>query len=381
MVEKLEKLFESHKLRKYGYASDIYTAEALEKYHSCRCVLYYTGNAMRAVVDYVTKTDGIKLDCIIDENPKTEEFNGIRVLSRSAFAELNKNGGARYYALIYGTAMNTAKRVKIFQYLRSQRIVKVIWLNPEVDAITKPDWYDFFISNQDAFCKNVELFADERSKDTYFEYLRAYLEGHRYGGYTSPEEDKYFLTEEKLVEHLEDECWINLGACRGDTIFHFIRKGLPFQKIYAVEGDGKTARKLERHLRYLSPGLRKKIQTIGRYFGAGGIGGGCSIDDYFLNKKITYINMDIEGAEADVLKSAEAVIRKNRPVLAVCVYHKKEDLLVIPELISKLTTDYTFFLRKYPSIMGSYLDGYFELNELVLYAVPSERLKGQKGVS
>lgn len=378
-MEKLERLFESHKFRKYGYASDIYTAEALEKYHACRCVLYYAGNAMRAVVDYVTKTDGIKIDYIIDENPDVEEFNGIRVLSRSAFAELNKNGGTRYYALIYGTAMNMAKKIKIFQYLRSQRIVKVVWMNPEVDYIMKPDWYDYVISNREAFCKNAELFPDERSKDTYYEYLRAYLEGHRYEGYTSPEEDKYFLAEENLIEHLEKECWINLGACRGDTVLHFIRKGLPYQKIYAVEGDAKTARKLERHLRYLPPELRKKIQPISQYFGSGGNGKCCSIDDYFADKKITYINMDIEGAEVDVLKSAKEVVRKNRPVLAVCVYHKKEDLLVIPELIGKMTTDYTFFLRKYPSIVANYLDGYFELNELVLYAVPNERLKGERG--
>ncbi len=377
-MEKLENLFEAHRFKKYGYASDIYTAYALEEYHSCQCVLYYAGDTIRAVVDYVTKTEGIKIDYIIDENPRTEEFNGIRVLSCSAFTELNKNTGKRFYALIYGSAMSTAKKLNIFHFLRSQRVVKVIWMNPEVDHITKPEWYDYFISNKEVFCKNVNIFADERSKDTYYEYLRAYLEGHRYEGYTSPEEDKYFLTEEDVIEHREDECWINLGACRGDTIFHFVRQGLSYEKIYAVEGDVRTAKKLEMHLRFLSPELRKRIQTIGRYFG-GQNKESYSIDDYFKNEKITYINMDIEGAEVDVLESAKEVIRKNRPVLAVCVYHKKDDLLVIPALLDKLTTDYTFFLRKYPSIMANYLDGYFELNELVLYAIPNERLRHEKG--
>lgn len=374
-MDKLEQLFETHKFRKYGYASDIYTAWALKKYHSCKCVLYFAGDAMRAVVDYVTKTDGIRIDCVIDENPKITEFDGIPVLSRSAFAERNKNSGARYYALIYGSGMSTAKRIKIFQYLRAQKIVKAIWMNPELDAITKPDWYEFLVDHKTAFMKNAQLFEDERSKETYYEYLRAYLEGHCYEGYTSPEEDKYFLTEEDAIEHLEDECWVNLGACRGDTIMHFIREGLSYRKIYAVEGDAKTAKKLEHHLRFLSTELRRKIEVIGRYFGSEESKNCGSIDQYFKNEKITYINMDIEGAEADVLKSAREVIRKNRPVLAVCVYHKKDDLLVIPELIGELTTDYTFFLRKYPSIMGGYLDGYFELNELVLYAVPNERVR------
>lgn len=376
-MEKLENLFAAHSFQKYGYASDIYTAYALEKYHSCQCVLYYAGNrdAMRAVVDYVTKTEGVGIDYIIEESPETGEFDGIRVLSASAFEEQNKTAGKRFFALVYGVALNTAKRVKIFYFLRAWRAVKVIWMNEAVDHITKPEWYDYFIRNRGAFCKRVDLFSDERSKETYYEYLRAYLEGHRYEGYTAPEEDKYFLLEEDAIEHREDECWINLGACRGDTIFHYIRQGLSYQKIWAVEGDEKTLKKLEQHLRFLSSGLQKRIQTVGRYFGSRQDKKRLSIDAYFRNEKITYINMDIEGAEADVLESAKEVIHKNRPVLAVCVYHKKDDLLVIPELISRLTTDYTFLLRKYPSIMADYLDGYFELNELVLYAIPNERLK------
>ncbi len=40
-----------------------------------------------------------------------------------------------------------------------------------------------------------------------------------------------------------------------------------------------------------------------------------------------------------------------------------------------MVDQYTFFLLKYPSAVGEYFDGYFELNELVLYAVPNERVR------
>lgn len=98
------------------------------------------------------------------------------------------------------------------------------------------------------------------------------------------------------------------------------------------------------------------------------------MDNLFGGQRVTYINMDIEGAEKDALLSAQNVIKTNRPVLAVCVYHKKDDLFVIPDLICGMVDGYSFFLRKYPSQIGDYLDGYLELNELVLYAVPNERL-------
>ena len=113
-----------------------------------------------------------------------------------------------------------------------------------------------------------------------------------------------------------------------------------------------------------------KIQIVNQYFGYKE----STVDDYFADCRITYINMDIEGAEVDVIRSAQNVIRKNRPVMGICVYHKKDDLIVIPDMICKMVDQYSFFLRKYPSDVGEYFDGYFELNELVLYAIPNERL-------
>jgi len=69
--------------------------------------------------------------------------------------------------------------------------------------------------------------------------------------------------------------------------------------------------------------------------------------------------MDIEGSELNALKGAEAVIRKYHPVLAVCVYHKKEDLLEIPQYIKSLYPGYKLYLRTYSKYC----------QELVLYAV------------
>ena len=72
-----------------------------------------------------------------------------------------------------------------------------------------------------------------------------------------------------------------------------------------------------------------------------------SIDNIVNGGEVTYIKMDIEGAELDTLKGARNTIMKYRPKLAVCVYHKMDDLLTIPDYILSLHSDYRLYLRNY----------------------------------
>lgn len=83
------------------------------------------------------------------------------------------------------------------------------------------------------------------------------------------------------------------------------------------------------------------------------------LDDVLQGKKVTFIKMDIEGAELAALRGAEKIIREQRPKLAICVYHKPEDIWEIPSLILSYHPDYRLYLRHY-SITEA---------ETVLYAV------------
>jgi hypothetical protein len=57
-------------------------------------------------------------------------------------------------------------------------------------------------------------------------------------------------------------------------------------------------------------------------------------------------------------------IRKARPILAVCAYHKCEHLWEIPLLIHDILPDYEISLRRYAE----------ECWETVYYAIPPERI-------
>ncbi|WP_108838983.1 FkbM family methyltransferase [Tateyamaria sp. Alg231-49] len=73
-----------------------------------------------------------------------------------------------------------------------------------------------------------------------------------------------------------------------------------------------------------------------------------SIDDLAGSKpieRIDYIKMDIEGAELAALKGAKRILERDRPTLAICVYHKLEDFHTIPSYIDGLGLGYEFYLQ------------------------------------
>ena len=84
--------------------------------------------------------------------------------------------------------------------------------------------------------------------------------------------------------------------------------------------------------------------------------------DEMVDRPVTFIKMDIEGSEYDAIVGASRIIKENIPTLAICVYHKREDLIEIPKLIMSITGEdaYNFYIRHHQT----------NLTELVLYAIP-----------
>ena len=71
--------------------------------------------------------------------------------------------------------------------------------------------------------------------------------------------------------------------------------------------------------------------------------------DDAVEEGVTYIKMDIEGAELAALEGSAATIRRNRPKLAICVYHRPSDYFDIPRWIDGMQCDYRLYLRQHSS--------------------------------
>jgi hypothetical protein len=62
-------------------------------------------------------------------------------------------------------------------------------------------------------------------------------------------------------------------------------------------------------------------------------------------EKVTYIKMDIEGAETKALFGAKRIIQQHKPRLAICLYHNPEDYFNIPLLIKEFVPEYKIYMR------------------------------------
>jgi len=220
-----------------------------------------------------------------------------------------------------------------------------------------------------------DMLCDELSKQTYAAFLRSKLSGDAEGLYGVWRKDQYFP--EGVIGLTEREVFVDGGAYTGDTMLTFMRKtNGKYGKYYAFEPEPENAANLsakagKRGLRDVSvvrKGLWSKAAVLPFAAAQGTTGSAISatgsasievdaIDD--LAADATFIKLDVEGAELEALKGAASTIRRNKPKLAVCLYHKPGDLTEIPLFIKSLAPDYRFFLRQHQPVSC----------ELVLYAV------------
>lgn len=87
-----------------------------------------------------------------------------------------------------------------------------------------------------------------------------------------------------------------------------------------------------------------------------------ALDGLTGKERIGFIKMDIEGAEWQALHGAEKTILRDRPLLAICVYHVPGDTLAIMDYLAGLVPEYRFWLRHYDT----------SNSETVLYAAAAE---------
>ena len=230
-------------------------------------------------------------------------------------------------------------------------------------------------ANWARFGAACDLLADGLSRETFEAFINAKL-----GGAPEPladvsRKEQYFP--KGIIALTDREVFVDGGAYTGDTLLTFMRlTGGKFARCCAFEPDPATAEKLKatvakRGLRgvtvhnkglWSAPAALPFAVWHGTSASAVSDGGEVSVEADTVDRAApdaTFIKLDIEGAELEALKGAAETIRRNRPKLAVCVYHKPGDLFEIPLFIKSLVPEYRFYLRQHQPVAC----------ETVLYAV------------
>lgn len=87
------------------------------------------------------------------------------------------------------------------------------------------------------------------------------------------------------------------------------------------------------------------------------------LDDILKDKNVTMIKMDIEGAEMKALKGCSDIIKNQKPKMAICVYHRINDLWDIPLYLKKLNPKYKVAVRHHANYWVSETVCYCYMNK------------------
>ncbi len=229
-------------------------------------------------------------------------------------------------------------------------------------------------AHQAQFGAAYDLLADSLSRETFLAFLGA-------AGGTAERladlrrKEQYFP--KGIIELTDREVFVDGGAYTGDTLLTFMRlTGGRCAHYHAFEPEAANAAKLKATVErrglsgvtvhneglWSAPAALPFAVWHGTSASAVSGAGGVSVRADTVDRAApdaTFIKLDIEGAELEALKGAAGTIRRNRPKLAVCVYHRPGDLFEIPLFIKSLVPEYRFYLRQHQPVAC----------ETVLYAV------------
>lgn len=192
----------------------------------------------------------------------------------------------------------------------------------------------------------------------YFEYINANniknaMDAGVYDGYTSIQFIKYFKNLENIYGFdISDESIIKSKNrdLLDNKIFHLCLYPLSnkIQDIYiSYNHSNPSATKIE--INPNTSSFKTKSVTIDKFF-----------DNQ--NNKLDFIKFDIEGGESNALAGGLNYIQKNRPQLAISIYHSPEDFINIPYYLMRNLTDYKYYIGHYS----------MDVYETVVYAIPKE---------
>jgi FkbM family methyltransferase len=250
-------------------------------------------------------------------------------------------------------------------------------------------YFEFTLNNIEKLIDQANIFVDDYSKLSYLNMLiykltlnPYYLENTAVGRGSKYDYNNY-LFDRSYLNLSDNEVYIDAGAFTGDSLecFLFAVKG-KFKHIYTFEPDSKNNIEINKRIAilqqfYLKP-LSKSISIIesgiwskeavlefstsrdhdlgGHVIEAGMIkyGDGSQLTqinvtsiDVSTDQDATFIKYEVEGSELEGLIGAQNTIVKNKPKLAVALYHKPEDILILPKHIENLDMNYKIGFRQH----------------------------------
>ncbi len=318
--------------------------------------VYGTGNGADKVFDEFGKL-GITVSAVVasDGFVRKRSFHGFEVKSVS---QLENEIGDFVIALAFASPLpEVIENIKALS-LRHKIIM------PSVPVYGENIFNKTFLKEHLQKVENTyNLLADEKSRIVFENIVRFQITGELSLCFEcESNKDEAF----EILNLTDNESFLDLGAYRGDTINEFFNYVNNYKKIVAVEPDTRTFKKLRikcenyKNCIAINNAIWSHNCTL-TFDGNKGRGASASENgeeknaicvDYVTNKygEFTYINIDVEGAEKEMLQGAKTTLKQHKPKLCMAVYHRSEDIFDLIDCINYINPDYKIYLRHHPHI-------------------------------
>ena len=325
-------------------------------------VLYGMGNGADKVLDELEKRK-IKAAGVMasDDFCRYQEYRGFTVQKQRDFEEQFDDF---LIALCFGSSLPDVMD-HIRRVAEQHRL-----LIPNIPVAGENIMDDRFLARYRAEIEHAySLLADEQSRKVFKGPLDFYYTGElQYLTMIESDKDEVFTD----ILRLREERYLDLGAYRGDTVDEFLRYTDGYESITAVEPNPKNHKKLCEHIAAIGnaaaihAGIADRVGSMmiskkaGRMPVLGDTNGVeipvTTVDT--IDCSPTYIKIDIEGKEQQMLSGAEHTLRTMKPKLNLAAYHRTEDFFTLINRLNEINPAYRIYLRKHPYIPCWYLNIY-----------------------
>lgn len=306
---------------------------------------------------------GDDLVYFIDDTPSKYGtlFFGKRVISFEEAHELCKS----FIVLVCSLSKKT-----------EDTLFNLLYTNPiEGVVIGTPEEY-VFCREKNKVLAVYDMLADEKSKETYANMILYRMGKIKLSRALIDTGKQYFSFPEIYTWPLA-EVFVDCGGFVGDTLEQAIMANEgPFEKTFVFEPDRNNFQALQYRVERLTrewniddnsiclinAGVGEKDQEVQiiKDVKQGGISTRLSareegkdaiqvfsLDNYFSEQKISFLKADIEGFEYPMLMGAQHVIKRDQPVITICIYHSACDMYRVPLKLKEICPEYQFAVRQY----------------------------------
>ncbi len=319
-------------------------------------IMYGTGNGADKVLDILEKLN-IKINGVTASSTfvRNRIFRGFQVMPLSFFEEKYES-----FTIIvtFGSSIPEVME-NIYSIAKNHKV-----LVPVVPVIgTEIFDRNFLIANEEKINSAYNLMADDFSKNIFAGYVNFLFGGELdvLKNITTQEDEAF----NNILQLNSNETYIDIGAYRGDTVEKFLSyTNNSYNQIICAEPDTKTFNKLVVNCSHLInfnafnvavADIDGKIGFSDLHGRQSAVGGNNLTDCVTLttlcgDSQPTYIKIDAEGCENEILREGSKILCKFKPRLNIATYHKCADIFTLPLLINSINPEYKIHLRHHPYI-------------------------------